>query len=84
MCAILLEVAIMPEFGKVIIGSASEDSTSEPLVEKPKLFDLNSDPLENEVSQDENPIVFKTKTYHVGSGNIIGKNIFKNSLIARE
>ena len=68
----LLEVATMSEFEKVLIQSASEDSTSESLEEKPKLRDLNHDPHENNA-----PTNFKTKIYHVGSGNIIGKNIIQ-------
>ena len=65
----LLEVAIMSKFEKVIVENASESSTSDSLEDNPNLFDLNHDPSEN-----RSPIVFKTKTYHVGSGNIIGKN----------
>ena len=47
----------MSMFEKVIVESTSEDSASESLEEKPKLFDLNHDPSENRSS-----IVFKTKT----------------------
>ena len=75
----LLEVAIMSESEKVIIESASEDSTNEALEEKFKLFDINHAPPENKA-----PTNFKTKVYEVGSGNIIGKISFKNSLIAWE
>ena len=66
----LLETVIMSEFEKFLIESASEDSGSESLGDKTHSFDLNHDPPET-----NSPTNFKTKVYHVGSGNIIGKNI---------
>ena len=72
MLVCLLEATIMSECDKVIVESASEGSTSESLEEKPQLFDLTHDPPENEA-----PTNFKNKIYHVGSGNIIGKNIIQ-------
>ena len=60
----MLEVAITSEFEKVIVESASDDSTSQSLEEKLKFFDLDHGPPENKA-----PMNFKTKIYHVGSGN---------------
>ena len=72
MLVCLLEVAIMSEFHKVIIESASEDRTTESLDETLKFVDLNHDPPEP-----SDPTNLKTKIYHVGSRNIIGKNIIQ-------
>jgi hypothetical protein len=68
----LLETVILSEFEKVVIESASEDSGSESLGDKTHYFDLNHDPPETISTTN-----FKTKIYHVGSGNIIGKNIIQ-------
>jgi hypothetical protein len=62
----------MSEFEEVVVESASKDSGSESLGEKTCSFDLNHDPPETKPSTN-----FKTKIYHVGSGNIIGKNIIQ-------
>ena len=67
----LLKIVIMSEHEKVVVESASEDSGSESLGEKTHPFDLNHDPPEI-----DSPTNLNTKFYHVGSGNIIGKNIF--------
>jgi hypothetical protein len=75
--ACLLKVAIMSEFERVIVESASEDSASESDEESPKLFDLNHDPPENEIHHNEAPTIFISKTYRVGSGNFIGKNVIQ-------
>jgi hypothetical protein len=68
----LLEIVIMSGLERVVVESASKDSGSESLGEKTRPFDLNHDPPEIEL-----PTNFKTKVYHVGSGNIIGKNIIQ-------
>ena len=55
----------MSESEEVIIENNSEN-----LEENFESCVLNHDPLETKA-----PTNFKTKIYHVGSGNIIGKNI---------
>jgi hypothetical protein len=62
----------MSELEKVVVVSASENSGSESHGDKTHSFNLNHDPPET-----NSPTNFKTKVYHVGSGNTIGKNIIQ-------
>ena len=73
MYAILLEVAIMHKF--IIVGSGSKDSPSKTYEEEPKLLDLDNDPPDNELQNDEPHVIWKTKHFLFGSGKIIGKNV---------
>ena len=75
----LLEIVIMSEFEKVVVESASEDSGSESLGDKTHSFDLNHDPPETKP-----PLILKLKFIMLEVVILLGKTLFRISLIARK